>query len=189
MLRQAEANGVWTLVDQDSLPHTGFTITIDGWSMVVEVRDGPRYRTYRYHNPWSHPKWPSAAQANEIARTLQGIDSLLVPSDVRRVYRGVTTGRYRSAFRSCEDGATWDFYSDLRSLLKYAPPGVGAGFRALADSGVADSALYELEVFGEPTPEWLARRGESADPRVLQVLELRSVRPAAPSGCSPRRGR
>ena len=96
VLREAEANGVWTLVDQDSLPHTGFRIILDGWSMVVELRDGASYRAYRYHCPWAHPEWRSATLATAIARSLHAIDSLMTRPDVRRVYRGsrrADTGR------------------------------------------------------------------------------------------------
>jgi hypothetical protein len=157
---------------------------LDGWTMVVELRDGARYRTYRYNNPESHTKWPSAAQAGEIARTLGGIDSLAFPPDVWKTYRGITTGRYQSVVQSC-DGAEWEFHDALRSLVKRTPPSVWSSVPSLADSTARDSTLYEVEVLGELTPEWLARKWESKYPRVLQVIELRGVRPAtSPSGCS-----
>jgi hypothetical protein len=183
VLRQAESLGLWMIPDPSTLPSDRL-IGIDGWSMVVELRDGPRYRTYYYHNPWSHTAWPSAAQANNVARARYAIDSLLVPPDADRVYRGVTSGRYRSAFRSCDDGAEWDFYTDLRSLLDHAPPSVRAAAPALADTTGRDTTLYEVDVRGVLSPEWLARRWESKYPRVLQVLELRAVRPASPKGCA-----
>ena len=116
VLRDAGAHGLWTLPDPSALP-PDHVVVLDGWTMVVELRDGERYRTYRYNNPESHTKWPSAAQAGEIARTLSGIDSLALPPDVWKTYRGITTGRYQSAFRSC-DGAEWEFHDDLRSLVE-----------------------------------------------------------------------
>ena len=188
VLRQTEALDLWTLPDPSTLPPDN-RLSLDGWSMVVELRDGSRYRTYRYHNPWSHPAWPSAAQARKIARALNAIDSVRVPLDAHRVYRGVTAGTYQSAFRSCDGGGEWEFHSDLRSLLEHAPPSVRAATPALADTTSRDTTLYEVEVLGELGSEWLARQWESKFPRVLQVLELRAVRPAPASGCSRRRAR
>ena len=171
--------------DPSALP-PDHVVVLDGWTMVVELRDGERYRTYRYNNPESHTKWPSAAQAGEIARTLSGIDSLALPPDVWKTYRGITTGRYQSAFRSC-DGAEWEFHDALRSLVKRTPPSDRVKLAPLADSSARDSTLYEVEVLGELTPEWLARKWESKYPRVLQVIELRAGRPALPSArCSSR---
>jgi hypothetical protein len=82
VLRDADSHGLWTLPDPSVLP-ADHVMILDGWTMVVELRDGARYRTYRYNNPESHTKWPSAAQAREIARTLSGVDSLALPPDVR----------------------------------------------------------------------------------------------------------
>ncbi len=183
VLRDAASHGLWTLPDPSVLPSDSLMM-LDGWTMIVELRDGPRYRTYQYNNPDAHTKWPSASQANEIAHALSGIDSLTHLPDVWRIYRGVTTGRYRSAFRSC-DGAEWEFYDELRSLTKRTPAGVWSNVPALADSIARDSTLYEVEVLGELTPEWLARRLESKFPRALQVMELRAVRSSPSGGCSP----
>ena len=184
-LRDAASLGLWTLPDPSTLP-PDHMMGLDGWTMVVELRDGARYRTYRYHDPWSHKQWPSAAQAWDIAQKLSGIDSLALPPDVWKTYRGLTTGHYRSAFRSC-DGAEWDFYDDLRSLAKRSPASDRVKLAPLADSTARDSTLYEVELLGELTPEWLARKWESKYPRVLQVIELRGARPAtSPSRCSTR---
>ena len=186
VLRAAESHGLWSLPDPSVLPKEN-TIGIDGWTMVVELRDGPRYRTYRYHNPGSHPQWASDAQASGIVGVLRGLDSLVSPPDIHRVYRGLTTGRYRSAFRSCGGEQTWDFYSDLRSMLARAQPELRATAPAqLSDSAARGETLYEVEVLGELTPEWLARRWESKYSHVLQVLELRAVRAAPDSRCSIR---
>ena len=78
---------------------------------------------------------------------------------------------------------------DLRSLIEHAPANVRASAPTLADSTVRDSSLYEVEVLGELTPEWLARRWESKFPRVLQVMELRAVRPSPTRACTARRGK
>lgn len=187
VLRAAEKHGLWTLPDPSVLPKEN-VIVLDGWTMVVELRDGARYRTYRYHNPGSHPQWPSDSKAKRIVGELRRVDSLARRPDVHRVYRGLTTGRYRSAFRPCDANESWDFYTDLRSMLARAEPRIRAAAPPSAsDTTARDSTLYEVEVVGELTPEWLARRWESAYPRVLQVLELRAVRVASGSRCSPRR--
>jgi hypothetical protein len=183
-LREAESLGLWTVPDPSTLPRDNI-MSLDGWTMVVELRDGPRYRTYRYHNPGSHPQWPSDSQAVKIAAVLRGVGGLVRPPDVRRLYRGLTTGRYRSAFRSCDGSATWDFYAGLPSLLARAESRIrDSAPPSAADTTARDSTHYEVEVLGELTPEWLARRWESPYPRVLQVIELRAVRPARSSRCS-----
>jgi hypothetical protein len=176
VLRAAESHGLWTIPDPSTLPPDGVRV-LDGWSIVVELRDVHGYRAYSYANPGSHPKWPSAAQVTEVAKTLGAIDSLVAPSDVDRVYRGVTTGRYQSAFRSCESGAEWDFHSDLRALARNASPRVRALFPADSTGAApSDSSLFYVEVLGSLTPEWLAQRWGSRFPRALRVLELRDVR-------------
>jgi hypothetical protein len=195
VLRAAEAESLWTIPDPSALPRDG-VVGADGWTIVVELRDGPRYRTYRYNSPHVHPKWPPAAQVQRIARSLGAIDSLVAPSAVRRTYRGVTTGRYERAFRACGDTSAWEFHHDLRTLAKNAPPGVRAALPPdLADTTAGDSAgrdttaLYTVEVVGEPGPAWLARRWESKFSRVLEVFELRSVRPGMAPDCVPKRRR
>jgi len=143
----------------------------------VELRDGARYRTYGYVNPQSHTSWPSAAQASEIMAMLNGIDSLARTPDVRRTYRGITTGEYHSLFRSC-DGAEWEFNDQLRALAERAPHKEWVMVNSPIDSTgrpVPNTALYQVEVLGELTPEWLARRWGSKYPRALQVLELRKA--------------
>lgn len=185
VLRAAESHGLWTLPDPSTLPRDN-RITLDGWTLVVELRHGPRYRTYRYHNPGSHPAWPSDAQARSIARALNGIDSLIRLPDVRKVYRGLTTGRYGTAFRPCDGSASWDFHGDVSSLIVHAPSRIrDAAPPQAADSSGRDSTVYDVEVLGELTTEGVARQMQSKFPRVLQVLELRAMRPASTGGCSP----
>jgi hypothetical protein len=185
-LRETESHGLWTLPDPSLLPKEN-VISLDGWTMVVELRDGSRYRTYQYHDPGTHPQWPSDSRAAKIAGVLRGVDALVRPPDVHRVFRGLTTGRYRSAFRSCDGAETWDFFADLPSLLSRAEPRIRDSAPAsAADTTARDSTLYEVEVLGQLTPEWLARRWNSPYPRALQVVELRAVRPTSGSRCSTR---
>lgn len=175
VLRRAEEAGIWTIPDPSTLAND-HGITLDGWTMVVELRDASGYRTYRYSNPHAHPAWPQAAQALAVARSMAAVDSLMSRGDVTRIYRGITPGTYRSEIRLCGTGERWDFYSDLHSL---------AGHSGLTVPEPRDTAApsYYVEVLAEPTPEWLARRWDSRFPRVLQVLELKSVQPAAAARC------
>ena len=173
VLRRAEAEGLWTLPDESSLPHDSMMV-FDGWGITVELRDASRYRTYHYDNPDAH-KWPEAAKAVQIARALDTVRALLRPADVVRTYRGVTPGIYRSEFVDCATGERWQFSDDLRSLAERSK----GAFAPAADSG----ARYLVEVVGELTPEWLARRWASPYPRVLQLSRLVSVQPSPPSPC------
>lgn len=193
ILRTAEAEGLWTIPDPSALPPDSVMV-FDGWTIVVELRDGPRYRTFRYNSPDAHPKWPSAVRVQAIARGLGAVDSLVAPGVVRRAYRGVTTGRYESAFRACGDTVTWGFDGDLRSLAKAAPAGIRATLpAALSDTTTRDplgrdtTAMYTVEVVGELTPAWLARQWGSRFPRVLQVIELRAAQPGMAADCGPGR--
>lgn len=177
VLRRAEAERLWTLPDESTLPADGISV-LDGWTITVELRDGSRYRAYHYSNPDSH-RWPEAAQATRLARTLDTIGALLRPADVERTYRGVTSGVYRSEFIDCASGARWQFYTDLRSLAE----GSKIGFMPAADTG----ARYLVEVVGELTPEWLARRWESPYSRVLQPSRLVAVERSANGACPDKR--
>ncbi len=185
VLRTAESHGLWTIPDQSTLPPDSIMV-FDGWSIVVELRDANGYRSYRYDTPESHRKWPSAAQASEVANALGAIDSLLAPSDVNRVYRGVTTGRYRSAFRSCDGDNMWEFHSDLRALARNAPPRIRALFPDDSSGVASDSSLFYVEVFASLTPEWVARDWGSSFPRALDVMELRDARPWTGVECGAR---
>jgi hypothetical protein len=174
VLERAEALGLWTLPDQWSLPYDGMQVT-DGWSIVVELRDGSRYRAYHYNNPDARKPSPEAASAVAIRATLGAIDSLRKTPDVVKTYRGITTGAFRSEFVDCATGARWQFDNELGSLAERSK----VSFQPASDS----TTRYVVEVVGELTPEWLARRWNSKYIRVLQVFQLVSVRPAANGRC------
>jgi hypothetical protein len=193
VLRAAEAQGLWTIPDPSALPPDSVMV-FDGWTLVAELRDGQRYRTFRYNSPEAHPRWPSAARVQTIARGLNAIDSLVPSSAVRRPQRGVTTGRSGAAFRVCGDTTTWEFRSDLRSLAKHASARIRATLpAALTDTTTRDATggdttmMYTVEVIGEVTPPWLARQWGSKFPRVLQVFELRAAQPGLAPDCRPGR--
>jgi hypothetical protein len=168
VLRRAEAEGLWTLPDESALPDDG-TLTLDGWSVTVELRDGRTYRAYQYDNPRADSPRPEARRALRIAEAMSAVDSLQRPSDVTRVYRGVTPGVYRSEFRACGGTESWRFEEELKSLAQRQ--GV-----AMPEMRADSTSRYYVEVLAQPTPEWLARQWDAKYPRVLQVFELRAVR-------------
>jgi hypothetical protein len=168
VLRRMESLGIWTLQDPATLPYDSI-VTLDGWGMWVEVRDGPSFRTYAYPNPQSHPSWRDAPRAIEIARVLDdSVAALLRSPDVLRTYRGVTTGAYHSAITLCDGRSTWEFHDELRSM---------AGRVSIPLPPAGTAGLYYVEVRGDATPEWLARQWESKFPRVLQPARLLVVTP------------
>jgi len=174
VLKRAEAAGLWTLPDESSLPSDGMQI-LDGWSITVELRDGSRYRAYNYNNPDVRKRWPEAGSAVAIRAALGAIDSLGKTPDVVKTYRGITTGVYLSEFVDCASGARWEFHNELRSIAE----GSKVPFQPASDS----TARYAVEVVGELTPEWLARRWNSKYTRVLQIFRLVSVQPALDGAC------
>src|SRR5262245_59572223 len=141
VLKRAEAAGLWTLPDQ-WLPPDGMQIT-EGWGIIVELRDGNRYRVYHYNNPDVRGPSPENASAVAIRAALGAIDSLVKLPDVVRTYRGITSGAYQSEFVDCASGAGWEFYSDLRSLAE----GSKLPFQPASDS----TARYVVEVVAELT--------------------------------------
>ncbi|HEU0012261.1 MAG TPA: hypothetical protein VFQ45_01185 [Longimicrobium sp.] len=173
VLAAAEAAGLWSLPDDSALPADG-VVSLDGWGLTVELRDGASYRAYQYGNPQAHA-WPEARQAERIAGEVRGLLALVRPSDLVRVYRGTTTGRRGAEFVDCATGASWELSYDLAELARRD----GIVFPTRNDP----SARYQVEVVGELTPEWLAREWGARLPRVLQVMELRWVRPSSARGC------
>ena len=164
---------LWTLPDPSTLPDDG-TIVIDGWSMTVELRTPETYRTYHYNNPWAKESWPEAEKANRIASVMLEAGTVRSP-DVRRRYRGLTSGEYRSAFRLCRSDTIWAFRpsTTMEKLARRA----GIELPEPGEYG------YELVVVGRATPEWLADEWESEYTRELQVRKLISVRPAHRPAC------
>src|SRR5262249_38647450 len=113
------------------------------------------------------------------AHAISAVDALLRRPDSTRVYRGVTTGAYQSEIRLCDGHTAWEFHDALSSLAERSriplPP---------AEPG--PDARYYVEVLGEATPGWLARRWESKFPRVLQLTQLLVVKPWTGRECRAR---
>lgn len=173
VLRKMEGEGLWTLEDPSTLPSDGIMV-FDGWGITVELRDGTAYRAYQYENPGSHPSWPHGKQAIAMARALRAVDSLTLPSG--QEYRGITSGRYESAFTECGTGRVWEFEGALEDRWKIAARDTTRA------SSTADT-LYQVTLRGTLGPAWLARYRRSKYERPLNVIEILSVREARPGGC------
>lgn len=171
-LARAGEAGLWTLLDESTLPDS--TITIDGWTITVELLKGDSYRAYQYDSPTAQDSFLEVRQAARLAGIVQAIQEHRRRPDNLRNYRGVTTGSYQSSFHLCGSEKTWGFKSVLERLAKEA--GV-----TLPESGPAG---YKVEIVAEATPKWLARDWESKYTRVLQPRKLVSVRPAQDSTCT-----
>lgn len=65
LLRDLEAQDVWTLPDASELPSIGNIVSIHGPSVTVEAWNGRRYRAYRYGAPHLIPA-PEARNAGAI---------------------------------------------------------------------------------------------------------------------------
>lgn len=172
VLREAERAGLWSLPDSSELPDDGL-VTIDGWAITVEMRDGAAYRAYHYDNPDAHPSWPEAHQAAEIASVFRDVRAQVRQAEVERIYRGVTTGEYGSAFSLCDSDIVWGTRFSLAGLAEKAG-------LAIPDSGPFG---YVVAVKGKPTPEWLARRWNSSFSRELQGIAIESIAPAQALAC------
>lgn len=166
VLDSLDSAGLWVLPDESTLPGES-RLVLDGWGMIVELRAGESYRSYRYSNPDAQP-WPEAAQAVRIVRALGAIDSLMRDPDVVQVYRGVTPGSHGSEFRTCGGREAWEFEASVWDAARMADTVLGV---QRSDS----SARVYVEVRGELSPEWLAREWGSPYPRVLHVWDILAV--------------
>ena len=172
VLDRAERSGLRWLPDSSELPDDG-VVVFDGWSLTVELRDGPSYRAYHYGNPDAHPSWPEAARASEIASAFRAIRDLVRPPDVEKAYRGILSAESGPAFSLCGSDEVWELQIDLESAAERE------GF-VVPEAGPYG---YVLELIAQPTPEWLARRWGSNFSRVVQVPIVVSVEPAHVPAC------
>lgn len=165
--------GIWNLPDESELPSDG--IVSDGWGLVVELHDSNQYRTYKYSNPDTRP-WPEAEKADEIYSIIfTALDQNMEPSNVSKIYRGITTGEYRSAFRDCETGETWHFRAsdNLESLANRD----SVEFPDSGENG------YTVEVFGTLSPGWAAKKYGFEYKRDIQVETLISIQSSNKANC------
>lgn len=71
--RELLKNGLLELPDESTLPEPAIEVS-DGFAIVVELRDGPRYRAYEYSNPMFRSE-PQAVSASKVMRIVGGIIS------------------------------------------------------------------------------------------------------------------
>ena len=66
LLRVLDSVNAWGLPDEREVPSRG--MTIDGWRLRVEARQGATYRQYQYHNPevYRPPEGPNALRLMQI---------------------------------------------------------------------------------------------------------------------------
>lgn len=162
--------GLWDLPDESELPSEGFIL--DGWGLVVELLDDNQYRTYNYSNP-DKRDWPEAALAVEINAIITSARQHMKTSNVRKIFKGITSGEYRSAFKECDSDEIWAFRASIVGLAK----------RSEIELPEPGEYGYLVEVFGTPTPEWLAIRWKSDFIRELQMSRLISIEPANSPNC------
>jgi hypothetical protein len=110
---------VWTLPDQSELPRDG-KMPLDGWSMTVEVRDGPRYRSYAYSNPDAH-QHPAQVAAAAIGQMNLLLAKLIPRPSNEHLYRGrLEVGPGVSEFAACGSDTVWEVYGSLGARLDSA---------------------------------------------------------------------
>jgi hypothetical protein len=171
--RTADSLGVWTL--PDAPPPSGNTITLDGWGITVELRDGAAYRAWRYDNPDARHS-PEAARASAFASALRSIDTLMRRSAAERVYVGRVDVRADTLeFSPCAGGGPWLLNTyDTRLVV---PRG-----------GSAPSPPSRRAVVrGTLVPEWVARDWWDVPRRFQRTLQIDSVLALsswAPGGCT-----
>lgn len=101
-----ETLGVWQLPDESRQPADS-VIVFDGWSMTVELRDGPFYRSFAYSNPNAH-KGAAFRAATAIGRIDDGLWTLMMPLANDRVMRGrLAIGSRSTEFLPCGSTETW----------------------------------------------------------------------------------
>jgi hypothetical protein len=174
VLGRAGEAGLWTLPGNDP-PEVDF-VMLDGWGFAVELRDGPAYRAYSYGNPDAYQGWAEGAAAVAVVDAVRALDSLLAQPDIRRVYRGATTGRYGAAFYPCGSAEVRELNGDLRGVTEHDPP-----YEVVR----TDTAVHFAEVLGELSREGYGRTDDEGRPfdRLLYLREARAFRPWTAGAC------
>ena len=171
--RAADSLGVWTLPDASTLPEVvgpngERTVTLDGWGMTVELRDGPTYRVWEYGNPDTKP-WPEAARATAFADALRSVRALVRPSAEERVYVGRVDVRADTLeFSPCTGGGPWLLTGRISPLTSR---------REAAGPNVLTS---RVDVRGTLAPQWTARDWWHVPARYQRTLEVDSVMTVSP---------
>ena len=171
--RTADSLGVWSLPDASTLPEVvgpngERIVTVDGWGITVELRDGPAYRAWHYGNPDTKP-WPEAARATAFAAALRTVCALMRRSAAERVYVGRCDVRADTVeFTPCTGGGPWLLMGRVERLVgprgRSGPPRPGS----------------RVEVRGTLAPDWVAREWWHVPQRYQRTLEVDSVLAVSP---------
>lgn len=173
--RAADSLGVWSLPDASTLrevlgPNGERTITLDGWGITVELRDGPDYRVWHYSNP-DRKQWPEAARAMAFAAALRPVRALLRRSAEERVFVGRVDVRADTVeFSPCGGGGPWLLVGRVEDLV---------GSRREARPPVPTS---RVEVRATLAPEWVARDWWHVPQRYHRTVQADSVLAVTPWG-------
>jgi hypothetical protein len=156
-----EALGAWRLPDQHDLPRDSL-LTVDGWGMTVQLRDGPRYRSYSYNNPRVEHH-PAERAASAIADVVDDVWRVVAPSKHRRRVSGRITIRGNSwpELRMCGSDASWGVGGTLTPALD--------SLRYPQGGGSAPGGDFYIEAFGMPLLQGMAQMWGVPYPRVFEV--------------------
>lgn len=170
-----EALGVWTLPDQDDLPRDSL-LTLDGWAMTVEVRDGGSYRSYAYSNPDAH-RHPAQVAAAAIGRVDGHLWSLVPRPGNERRYRGrLDVGVGWSEFRVCGTNAIWGVQGRL-----------GARLDSLRTNAAGQDStarhIYYADLRGMLAYPGLAGQWDTPYSEILQVDSVLTTHATVPEHC------
>lgn len=177
ILQRIERAQVWTLPDESELPQDSVWI-MDGWSILVEVRDGAHYRAYHHANPDGH-QHPVSKHAAEIAEALWTLNPLLRKGDNWRRYRGqLITGPGRRSFTSCGDSTEWEASGPAEVYLGW-----------IYNANRADTMVHPLTrryIEARGMRQFPGLRGEIELPYTDQVYfdTVYALRPWNPEACN-----
>jgi hypothetical protein len=171
--RAADSLGVWTLPDASTLPEVvgpsgERIVSVDGWGITVELRDGSACRAWHYGNSDLKP-WPEAARATAFAATLRTVSVLVRRSAAERVYVGRVDVRADTLeFSPCTGDGPWLLMGRVARLV--GPRG-GSG---------PPPPSSRVEVRGTLAPEWVARDWWHVPLHFRRTLEADSLLAVSP---------
>lgn len=178
-----ERLGVWTLPDQEELPADSF-MTLDGWSMTVEVRDGKRYRSYAYSNPDAH-RHPAQVAATAIANAGGAVWHLMPPPSRRLSYQGeVRIQRDWNEFRACGTTEAWAIQGSLGPRLDSLHMSLSRdSSHTMISPRDTSGRRYYAELRGMLAYPGLIRSWGAPYDDMLEVDSVLAIRDAVPRGC------
>lgn len=171
LLHEAEQAGLWTLPDSSALPPSR-SMTLDGWSLTVELLDGHFYRTYHYGNP-QHKEWPEARRAERIAQTFRSLKKRVPSPDAENVYVG-TMESFGRRLKPCDGSDHWFTRSHLSAIVH----------QSLLVLPRSESSTYIVKLRAIPVAEWLVEERDYGSRKVLERIELLSVHAVSDTVCS-----